>query len=280
MRRNFDTKANDDGNVNIRQGNQDERQQTRVDDLNNPPFGDNSVSNVSINTQGNNTPFNTTSPFEPRTQQFQSSTIDQSKNLFQFQSRAQSSTSSSQMSTRIKNGRDARKGLFLERLRSSRRDERDERNIEKFEKSEYWREKRMREERMAREAEMLALDEGVIEDDMDGLGGIQDMEEMSPVDEETELGALVDEWYQGQEQYPQHPQQGSLGDHEQGPTTTASSGHNLDDDFMDANFDFEDPDVEEVFMQVLSQQQQDRGEGLDRLGSTTSADIDRDMEMS
>lgn len=194
------------------------------------------------------------------------------RNPFQFQSQANSARPTPQLTTRIRQNRDTRRSLFLDRLRSSRRDERDNNIIEKFEKEEYWRERKRREERMAREAEgWVGWDE---EEEVDEEGNVvgEDDEwngEMSPVDEEREVGELVEGWYEAQRE-GQGPGQGPNQTHGGPGVSEEEQKQNQEDDFMDAQFDFEDSDVEEVFMQVLSQQERQQQTQQLRDGSTTA----------
>lgn len=119
---------------------------------------------------------------------------------------------------------------------------------------------------MAREAEGWVGWEG---EEEEGYGE-EDREEeewngeMSPVDEEREVGELVEGWYEAQrEGQDSNRIQGGLGAIPEQHT----QNQNQDEDFMDAQFDFEDSDVEEVFMQVLSQQEQQQTQ-QSRDGST------------
>lgn len=69
--------------------------------------------------------------------------------------------------------------------------------------------------------------------------------EMSPLDEDAEVGELVNGWYEYEGTRDNQIQQG------------LNRQDDNDNDYMDAHFDFEDSDVEEAFMQVLSQQEQE-----------------------
>lgn len=136
---------------------------------------------------------------------------------------------------------------------------------------------------MARAAEVdvgvdvrIGWEDEDVDIDVNGFGNEDEEEGLSPVDEERELGDLVEGWFEGEQQQQRQRQ---------------VQDQNQDDDFMDAQLDFDDSDVEEAFMQVLSQQEQIQsqqprqliGQPIPRIGDGEgdgSGMGDKDAEMS
>lgn len=168
----------------------------------------------------------TSNIFQPQLEQPVTSTSQRTP--FQFQQRAQQSTSTAQLSAALTNARSNRRSglLFLDRQRRTRRDARDQRGIETFEQIDYMHEKRKRETYFEREAQRIDMDVDL--DDSDVLDAqTAEVEDMSPTEDKE-----VEELVQGYYDYTDI-------DHE--------SSVDLVDDF-----DFEHD--EEVFMELLSQE--------------------------
>ncbi len=157
------------------------------------------------------------------------------KSLFLFQSRAKSTTPTTQLSSRITSSRTVRKTVFLDRLRKNRRDDQADRAVEGFEKAEYWAERRMRERELAREAKELGVELGNEELEVELMEEERDKNDgMSPVEEDREVEELVEGYFSHCQDQSKQDQGGRL------------SFELNDDDEMG---------YEEAFMEVLSQEQ-------------------------
>ncbi|KAK5958805.1 hypothetical protein OHC33_000648 [Knufia fluminis] len=212
----------DVGDENSMQENSNNNEHTHLHN----PFLD-GTSTIDIQTQASATPAtehqNIFSAFAPPP----STTT---KTPFQFQQRARDSSAQSLLSARTSAARSERKSAFVNRLRNTRRGSRDDRQVESFEKAEYWRERRLREERMQRDAMRVM---GGVEEEVPDM----DMEtgQLSPVSEEKEVQELVEAYY--------------------GYETGQQQEEPVMDDNDNENESFEDDlDYEEAFMEVLSQE--------------------------
>lgn len=169
-----------------------------------------------------------------------------SRNPFSYSTPTRNLNPQSLLSTRLRTTRSTRRTLFLDKLRSSRRDERDNSIIERFEKEEYWAERRRREEALEREAGFAGEEFWGGEEERQEEIEEEEQDEgmITPVDEEGEIGMLVEGWmgWQGR------------GDGDGGGVGQGEHEEPNEDDTMDGQFDFEDSDVEDVFLHVLSQE--------------------------
>lgn len=250
MRRPFETKAHNEQEAeNPNYGRAD---QPRSHD-NNGNDDDTFISNSSV-----------TQPDSALEPQLQPQNHDR-KTPFRYHSRARDTTGPSQLHSRIRAARTGRCGsAFLDRLRASRRDERDQRTLDSVEKDEYWRDRRCRELRMRHEAEIETF-AGELEEEEDDEGEEEYPEYHDGLTEDTDVDALVAAWYEEQrhdrDRYGNGdvigPTQGSAGDQQR----------------TDASHEFEDSEVEELFMHVL------RGGNGNGLGDD-HRERDKDTEMS
>ena len=111
--------------------------------------------------------------------------------------------------------------------------------MESLEKAEYWRDRRRREEELRAEAQRLGIEPDLVEEEDEDM--MEEDGQMSPVDEEREVDELVSAYLEAPTQ-PHSPVPG----------------------FVDYDCSFElddDPEYDNLFMEVLSQEQQ---QGLGR----------------
>jgi len=194
--------------------------------------------------------------FQPQPQHpTTSSSTQKAKTPSQYQQRSQKSTAASQLSTARSNRIST--PLFLDRLRTSRRDARDQRGAETFEQIDYMRDRRKREAYFERQAPCFA------QFNVDGDGDVDELdvmvEEEGRMDEGCEVGMSPTEERELEELVS------GYFDSSGSAVTTSQKGNGVEMDDLD--FDFDDDDDEQVFMELLSQEQLG-GDSVSRLANT------------